>query len=659
VRGLRAAGDQRDFGRIAERDVTALDPRIRREAARAYARIASDETRGPLIRLLSDEDNEVVAFAAYGLGYSCAGHDTETVAALVARSPSITKPGEVSQVDASLAVARALGRCGGDDAEATLAAWLKGPHAREAALGLGDVAVAHKLKDETVVALTVAAAGSSAQQSIGEALAPFTRRDPPASAVVRVREVAISRLGVVDPSRVLAIRALGRTDAAAVPELSRVLTATGAEGPAERAEAARSLARLGDRGAHALAEALPQLVPGHDRVSITALAGDNYGVLSAALDALKAPIDASAHGVLSDLATLKPPDADAPPTLSRRVAHLRCTAARLLSDGAIDTPEMLGCDPSHGIEGELARLGALAQKPITGPKRLEALRALVKSPSAKVRAAAIEAMANHREIDEAPALLALSLASDTGGTVAAACEAITKTPTLATDHADVMTALTAAVKKTRAADEVETRMALLAAVGATKATALLPEVKSACASPSVSLRGAATKALDLLGSPSPCPATPYTAPAEELSHVVSRTKLVFDTEAGELTIFADPTLAPVAATRLVDLARAGFYDGMAVHRVVPGFVVQFGDKAGDGAGGCGREALRCETSPAPFDAYTVGVALAGRDTGSSQFFVTLSRVPHLDGDYTILGSAAGDWAAVAEGDVIRKVTVVE
>jgi peptidyl-prolyl cis-trans isomerase B (cyclophilin B) len=96
---------------------------------------------------------------------------------------------------------------------------------------------------------------------------------------------------------------------------------------------------------------------------------------------------------------------------------------------------------------------------------------------------------------------------------------------------------------------------------------------------------------------------------------------------------------------------------MAVHRVVPGFVVQFGDRAGDGTGGANRDPLRCETSPRPFEPLTVGVALAGRDTGSSQFFVTLSRVPHLDGAYTTLGRASGDWAAVTEGDVIREVTV--
>ncbi len=95
-----------------------------------------------------------------------------------------------------------------------------------------------------------------------------------------------------------------------------------------------------------------------------------------------------------------------------------------------------------------------------------------------------------------------------------------------------------------------------------------------------------------------------------------------------------------------------------MHRVVPGFVAQLGDRGGDGYGGSGA-LLRCETAPAPFEPFDVGVALAGRDTGSSQFFVTLARTPHLDGEYAWIGRADGDWSAVAEGDVVPAVRVEE
>jgi cyclophilin family peptidyl-prolyl cis-trans isomerase len=58
-----------------------------------------------------------------------------------------------------------------------------------------------------------------------------------------------------------------------------------------------------------------------------------------------------------------------------------------------------------------------------------------------------------------------------------------------------------------------------------------------------------------------------------------------------------------------------------------------------------------------FSALTVGVALSGRDTGSSQFFVTLSPQPQLDGDYAAIGRADPEWAGVAEGDIVQHVEV--
>jgi cyclophilin family peptidyl-prolyl cis-trans isomerase len=147
--------------------------------------------------------------------------------------------------------------------------------------------------------------------------------------------------------------------------------------------------------------------------------------------------------------------------------------------------------------------------------------------------------------------------------------------------------------------------------------------------------------------------------APELGHTLARpVQVAFETDAGPISMRFDPSLAPVAVTRLVALARSGFYTGVAVHRVVPGFVAQLGDRGGDGYGGSG-ELLRCETSPVPFGPGDVGIALAGRDTGSSQFFVTLARTPHLDGEYAWIGHADGNWDAVAEGDVVRAVRVEE
>ena len=79
----------------------------------------------------------------------------------------------------------------------------------------------------------------------------------------------------------------------------------------------------------------------------------------------------------------------------------------------------------------------------------------------------------------------------------------------------------------------------------------------------------------------------------------------------------------------------------------------------NGFGGAGRRPLACETAPVPFPRLGVGVALSGKDTGSSQLFVALGRYPHLDGDYALVGTAGPSWSSVAAGDVIRKVEVLE
>jgi cyclophilin family peptidyl-prolyl cis-trans isomerase len=86
------------------------------------------------------------------------------------------------------------------------------------------------------------------------------------------------------------------------------------------------------------------------------------------------------------------------------------------------------------------------------------------------------------------------------------------------------------------------------------------------------------------------------------------------------------------------------------HRVVPNFVIQGGDPRGDGWGGPGYT-IRSEFSPIPFDAGVIGMASAGKDTEGSQWFVTHSPQPHLDGRYTVFGRVTGGL------DVVHKIQV--
>jgi cyclophilin family peptidyl-prolyl cis-trans isomerase len=203
------------------------------------------------------------------------------------------------------------------------------------------------------------------------------------------------------------------------------------------------------------------------------------------------------------------------------------------------------------------------------------------------------------------------------------------------------------------------RAALIGAAGALQLLGAKPRLEAECASENPTLREAAQKALRLLGDAARrCDAPPPGAAPDELSHVLTGPlRLDFETDAGPLFIDLDPSLAPVAATRIADLARKAFYNLILVHRVVPGFVVQLGDRGGDGYGGAPRPTLRTELSPAEFEAGSVGVALGGKDSGSSQFFVTLGRHPHLDGEYALIGKAGPGWERLTEWDMVRKVTV--
>jgi cyclophilin family peptidyl-prolyl cis-trans isomerase len=104
--------------------------------------------------------------------------------------------------------------------------------------------------------------------------------------------------------------------------------------------------------------------------------------------------------------------------------------------------------------------------------------------------------------------------------------------------------------------------------------------------------------------------------------------------------------------RILDLVGEGFYNRMPIHRAVPGQVVQFGDPMGDGYGGSGREPIMREPSAQHFAPFSVGMADWGRDTASSQLFITLSASPQLDGEYTWIGSASSSWENVVLDDVI-------
>jgi cyclophilin family peptidyl-prolyl cis-trans isomerase len=136
-------------------------------------------------------------------------------------------------------------------------------------------------------------------------------------------------------------------------------------------------------------------------------------------------------------------------------------------------------------------------------------------------------------------------------------------------------------------------------------------------------------------------------------------RVFLHTRRGTIEIHLDVVEAPLTSASFVDLARQGFYDGLVFHRVEPGFVVQGGCPRGDGNGGPGYT-LRCEATRRSYGRGAVGMALSGKDTGGSQFFITLSPQPQLDGEYTLFGRVVSGMDAVDKirpGDVIERVEV--
>jgi cyclophilin family peptidyl-prolyl cis-trans isomerase/HEAT repeat protein len=125
-------------------------------------------------------------------------------------------------------------------------------------------------------------------------------------------------------------------------------------------------------------------------------------------------------------------------------------------------------------------------------------------------------------------------------------------------------------------------------------------------------------------------------PDPRLARLPEFTETILHTTAGEIHIRFFVKAARNTVKNFIKLAKRDFYDKLVFHRVVPGFVVQVGDPTGTGWGGPGYT-IPCEYNGRPFLRGTVGMALSGKDTGGSQFFIAQSRSPHLDGSYTAFG----------------------
>jgi peptidyl-prolyl cis-trans isomerase B (cyclophilin B) len=121
--------------------------------------------------------------------------------------------------------------------------------------------------------------------------------------------------------------------------------------------------------------------------------------------------------------------------------------------------------------------------------------------------------------------------------------------------------------------------------------------------------------------------------------------------------------APKTVNNFVFLARQGFYDGVKFHRVISNFMIQGGDPTGTGRGGPGYQ-FEDETmgNPLKHERGVISMANAGPGTNGSQFFITHSPQPHLDGKHTVFGKVVAGLDvvdAIRQGDQMVKVEIEE
>jgi peptidyl-prolyl cis-trans isomerase B (cyclophilin B) len=138
-------------------------------------------------------------------------------------------------------------------------------------------------------------------------------------------------------------------------------------------------------------------------------------------------------------------------------------------------------------------------------------------------------------------------------------------------------------------------------------------------------------------------------------------KAIIETDKGNIVLELFENDAPNTVANFVKLINKGYYNGLKFHRVIPNFMVQSGCPVGNGTGGPGY-AIKCEINPKKHLTGTLSMAHAGKDTGGSQFFITHSPQPHLDGVHTVFGQVIEGMDvvnAIRQGDVMKQVKVVE
>ena len=140
-------------------------------------------------------------------------------------------------------------------------------------------------------------------------------------------------------------------------------------------------------------------------------------------------------------------------------------------------------------------------------------------------------------------------------------------------------------------------------------------------------------------------------------------KLMIESSKGVIDLELYPQHAPKTVNNFVFLVREGFYDGVSFHRVIADFMIQGGDPTGSGRGGPGYKFEdEVEGNPLAHETGVISMANAGPNTNGSQFFITHSPQPHLNGKHTVFGKVVKGQEvvdAIQQGDKMVRLEVTE
>jgi len=152
-------------------------------------------------------------------------------------------------------------------------------------------------------------------------------------------------------------------------------------------------------------------------------------------------------------------------------------------------------------------------------------------------------------------------------------------------------------------------------------------------------------------------------PPEMKIDTAKKYRAVIETNKGTIELELYPQHAPKTVNNFVFLAKEGFYDDVSFHRVIKNFMIQGGDPTGTGRGGPGYKFEdELKNNPLKHETGVISMANAGPNTNGSQFFITHSPQPHLDGRHTVFGKVVSGKDvvdAIQQGDKMLRVEIRE